>query len=81
MAAGIEDALERLARNRRIDAILLLPEAECVAFARALREEDPGAPPLFAPESAGEIAGARSLPAKSPDELLGLVVRMLEPPG
>jgi hypothetical protein len=33
-STGAEDALDRLARNRRIDAVLIL-------------EEDPGAPPLY----------------------------------
>ena len=78
-AGGADEALEKLARNRRIDAVLLLPGAAAQEVAEALREEDPAAPPVFAPASAGEIAGARSLAAEEPSRLLELVVRTLEP--
>ena len=78
-ADGVDEALEKLARNRRIDAVLLLPGADAPSVAEALREEDPAAPPVFAPASAGSIAGARSLAAEEPLRLLELVVRTLEP--
>ncbi len=70
-----EDALEKLARNRRIDAVLLL--AGGAAAATLIREEDPGAPPLFAPASAGPIPGAGSLGTGDPGELLEQLVRLL----
>lgn len=76
-AAGVEDALEKLARNRRIDAVLLLPHAGALEFAAALAEEDPGAPPLFAPASVGAVPGARSLPAEEPERLLELLALAL----
>ena len=44
-ANGAEDALERLARNRRIDAVLILAQPDAAETARLVREEDPGAPP------------------------------------
>jgi hypothetical protein len=61
-AAGAEEALEKLARNRRIDAVLLLPGSAARELADTLAEEDPSAPPLFAPASMGEIHGAITLP-------------------
>jgi hypothetical protein len=47
-ATGLEDALDRLARNRRIDAVLLLVDAEAAReIASTLLEEDPAGPPIF----------------------------------
>lgn len=77
-AVETEDALERLARNRRIDAILLLPGAAALEIAETLREEDPAAPPIFAPASVGAIPGVGTLHADEPDRLLELVVQSLE---
>jgi|KBSSwiStaDraftv2_1062776.scaffolds.fasta_scaffold02608_13 hypothetical protein len=79
-AGSAEEALERLARNRRIDAVLLLPGSPARELAETLAEEDPAAPPLFAPKSMGEIAGARRLEAESSDALVRLIVQALEPP-
>lgn len=78
-AGSAEEALERLARNRRIDAVLLLPGSQARELAQTLAEEDPAAPPLFAPASAGEIAGARRLEAEGSDALVRLIVEALEP--
>ena len=79
LAAGAtQDALEKLARNRRIDAVLLLPGSEAGELAAELVEEDPSAPPLFAPASVGEIPGVRGLAAEDPERLLELVVEILE---
>ena len=55
-AAGVEEALEKLARNRRIDAVLLLADADPAAAAQAIHDEDPGAPPLFVPASRSRAA-------------------------
>lgn len=77
-AAGVEDTLEKLARNRRIDAVLFLPGEDAREVAETLREEDPAAPPLFAAASAGAIPGGRSLHADEPNRLLELVVQFLE---
>ena len=55
-ATGLEDALDRLARNRRIDAVLLLVDAEeAREIASTLLEEDPAGPPIFVWE-AGQSA-------------------------
>lgn len=77
-ASGNDEALEKLARNRRIDAVLLLPGSEAGALVAELAEEDPSAPPLFAPASVGEIPGVRTLAVDDPDRLLELVVEILE---
>lgn len=72
-----EDALEKLARNRRIDAVLLLTGDATDTVAAAIREEDPGSPPLYAPATAGDISGVRTLPAGSPGKLVALLVHAL----
>lgn len=76
-AAGAEEALEKLARNRRIDAVLLLADAEPAAAARAIHEEDPGAPPIFVPASVSPPARARRLDAASPRDLLRAIAHEL----
>jgi hypothetical protein len=77
-AAGVEDALEKLARNRRIDAVLLAaPRADGAEIARVIREEDPGAPPLFSPETEGMPPGVRTLGGRTPEELLAALVHAL----
>jgi len=77
-AAELEEALDRLARNRRIDAVLLLLESDTArAVAQTVLDDDPAAPPMFAPASGGEIAGVRVLPGRTGEELLGSIVREL----
>jgi hypothetical protein len=76
-AHGAEDALERLARNRRIDAILLLEGSEARETARLIAEEDPGAPPLFAALEAGAADGVREVEPGPPAAMLDRVVRYL----
>jgi len=78
-AEGTEDALERLARNRRIDAVLLLEGAGAAELASTLAEEDPAAPPLFAPASLGAIPGVTHLAGEDVETLLDSIVRRLEP--
>ncbi|HTD52939.1 MAG TPA: hypothetical protein VK780_07940 [Thermoanaerobaculia bacterium] len=48
-AAGSEDTLETLGRNRRIDAVLLWAGKENAEIAAAIREDNPAPPPIFAP--------------------------------
>jgi CheY-like chemotaxis protein len=76
-AHGAEDALERLARNRRIDAVLLLDGSDARETARLIAEEDPGAPPVFASAGVGELAGARRLAAGSGVPLLEALLEAL----
>jgi hypothetical protein len=79
-AASAEEALEKLARNRRIDAVLLLPGSEAEALAATLAEEDPSAPPLFAPEGMGAIAGVIGLQDGGTGTLIEAVMAHLGPP-
>jgi hypothetical protein len=76
-AHGAEEALERLARNRRIDAILLLEGSEALDTARLIAEEDPGAPPLFAALESGSAEGVRAVEPGPPAAMLDRVVRAL----
>jgi hypothetical protein len=77
-AAELEEALDRLARNRRIDAVLLLLEADAAReIARTVLEEDPAGPPLFASATGGDIAGVLALPGSTAEELLGSIAREL----
>lgn len=64
-ANGAEDALERLARNRRIDAVLILAQPDAAETARLVREEDPGAPPSSRrrPPEPSRASGAFRVPA------------------
>jgi hypothetical protein len=77
-AGTAEEALEKLARNRRIDAVLLLSGSEAAELASTLAEEDPSAPPLFAPASAGMVPGVLPLPDGDLARLLDEMVRRLE---
>lgn len=76
-ASDVEDALEKLARNRRIDAVLLLSGDANQAVASAIREEDPGAPPVFAPGSTGPLVGVHTLAEVSPAEAIDALAHLL----
>ena len=66
-ATGLEEALDRLARNRRIDAVLLLVDAGAAREIEAtLLEEDPAGPPIFVPA-----------PEQSPEEVLESILSRL----
>lgn len=77
IARGAEEAVDRLARNRRVDAVLLLAGSENESIAAAIREDSFAPPPLYLPASAGDIAGARRLSSDLPEELLDLVAEAL----
>jgi hypothetical protein len=78
-ARNPEEAVERLARNRRIDAVLLLCGAENAGIVEAIQEDIPATPPLFLPVSdQNPLPGTRLLPRGSPDELLDSLVAALE---
>jgi hypothetical protein len=77
-AGDAEQALDRLSRNRRIDAVLLLRPPDGAGEAAALlREEDPSGPPLFAPALPEPPRPVRPLTASTPAELLNAVTREL----
>lgn len=73
-AHGADDALEKLGRNRRVDAVLfLLSAAASAEIIEAIRDDNPAPPPLFLPVSADGSSfpeGARRLPSGSPRDLL-----------
>jgi hypothetical protein len=77
LARGADEAVDRLARNRRIDAVLLLAGAENEAIAAAIREDSLAPPPLFLAASARVVKGARRLSSDLPEELLDLVAEAL----
>ena len=77
-AHGVEDALEKLGRNRRIDAVLLLAGEENQAIVVAIREDNPAHPPLYLPGGEAPIGGTRPLPAGGPAKLLDLIRRELD---
>ncbi len=79
-ARGAEEALETLARNRRIDAVLILAAPDARETAALIAEEDPGAPPVFAAAAAGPLPGARALSGVSETEMLEALVATLAPP-
>lgn len=55
-ADSAAQALEKLSRNRRIDAVLFFQEGLARETAGRIAEEDPAAPPLF-------FAGRAAIPA------------------
>ena len=77
-AHGAEDALEKLGRNRRIDAVLLLTGEGTATIVATIEEDNPAHPPLFQPAGRPNVAGTRSLAGKEPVELIDLLVRELE---
>jgi len=77
-ARDAEETLERLSRNRRIDAVLLLlPPDRASEVAAIVREEDPAAPPLFAPAATEPVPDVRAVHATTPEELLDALTREL----
>ena len=80
LAHGAEEALEKLARNRRIDAVLLLEELPAARETiSAIRDEYAGPPPVFLAVSAGSPPpeGAYPLAPGRPVELLTRVVEQI----
>jgi hypothetical protein len=77
-ASGVEDTLEKLGRNRRIDAVLILDREASRAIVEGIRDDNPAHPPLFAPEGSPAIPGVRILAAREPKRLLELLLATLE---
>lgn len=79
LAHSLEEALEKLARNRRIDAVLLLAGTEAAQTVKAIREDSPAHPPIFVPDGSGPILpGLRTLPGHGAQDLLNLLKEKLE---
>ena len=72
-----EEVLDKLARNRRVDAVLLMPGPGAAALAASIRQEDPAGPPIYGWGEAARIEGVRGLRAGNPadaiEELAGLL--------
>jgi|PersoiStandDraft_1058852.scaffolds.fasta_scaffold142612_2 hypothetical protein len=77
-AHGVEDTMEKLGRNRRIDAVLLLAGEANPAIIGAIREDNPAHPPIYLPAGQPAPRGIRTLPTREPAELLDLLLRELE---
>lgn len=72
-AHSAEEALEKLGRNRRIDAVLLLGRDDIQAIVEAIREDNPAHPPIFLPPGRRPPPGTRILPGEGLPELLDLL--------
>ena len=77
-AKDIEEALDRLARNRRIDAVLLLVSSDAArGLAQTILQEDPAAPPIFAPAFAGRIENTIPVEGKTLERVLEALLNRL----
>lgn len=76
-ARDADEAVEKLGRNRRVDAVLLLSGEGNAAIAQAIREDILSPPPLFAPGSPALALEVRALPQGDPEDLLDLVEQAL----
>jgi len=77
-AQGADEAVEKLGRNRRIDAVLILPTAGAVEIVAAIREDIVSPPPIFLAAGAPEIPGTTRLADPGPSGMLPLVVKALQ---
>lgn len=79
-ARAADEAIEKLGRNRRIDAVLLLEDLPAARETiSAIRDEYPAPPPVFLPLPVGvpPPEGARPLDPGRPVELLSRVVEQI----
>ncbi|MCA1580231.1 MAG: hypothetical protein LC796_02335 [Acidobacteria bacterium] len=80
-ARDSEEALEKLGRNRRVDAVLLLCGTANAQMAREIREDNPAPPPLFTVEGDGDAGpGSRRLPAATAGRVLDTLIGQLSAP-
>jgi hypothetical protein len=77
-AHGADEAVEKLGRNRRIDAVLILPTAEAAEIVAAIREDVVSPPPIFLPPGAPEIPATTRLAERELSGMLGRVVKVLQ---
>lgn len=76
-ARSAEEALEKLGRNRRIDAILLADLNDPAGLVAEILDDHPSPPPIFLSAACSPAARTRRLPTDRPDELLALLERAL----
>jgi hypothetical protein len=67
-ARSADEAVEKLGRNRRIDAVLILDSREAAEIVEAIREDVVAPPPIFLPGGSTPLPGTRVLPAPAEDE-------------
>ena len=83
LAHGVDDALEKLGRNRRIDAVLIADGSNAERAERiveAIREDSPAHPPIFVPGEVGfEIPHTAVLTGRGSREMLSKLKDFLEP--
>lgn len=72
-----EQVLDKLARNRRIDAVLLMPGPGAASLAAAIREEDPAGPPIYAWGEAASLPGVHALTASTARQAIEELARAL----
>ena len=78
-ARDAEEAVEKLARNRRIDAILLLQRGpELPETVRAILEENPAPPPIYVPGEEPAPPGARALSEGDQASLLSQILEEVQ---
>ena len=78
-ARDAEEALEKLGRNRRVDAILLLAGEGDAEILREIRDENPAPPPVFLCSRPGGVPeGVRELQPATPPVLLERLLAALE---
>ena len=79
-AHGVDDTLEKLGRNRRLDAVLLLDDRGVRDILAAMADDNPAHPPVFVPSGRSPIPGTRRLDAgaAAPADLLDLLLGALE---
>ena len=77
-AHGLEDALEKLGRNRRIDAVLVLEREAAASIVEGIREDNPAHPPIFLVRGEPPVPGTRALAADEPGRLIDLLLADLE---
>jgi hypothetical protein len=67
-ARNSDEAVEKLGRNRRIDAVLIVEAGQAAATVAAILEDVVAPPPIFLPGGATPLPGTRILPAPAEDE-------------
>jgi NaMN:DMB phosphoribosyltransferase len=78
VAHGVDEAVDKIARNRRLDGVLLAGGAENAAIAAAIREDNLSPPPLFVSGEAEDLPGTRRLAAQGLPALLDLIAGQLQ---
>jgi hypothetical protein len=73
LARDADQAVERLARNRRIDAVLLLCGRGNETVLASILAEEPAPPPFYAPAGPPPPKGVRALAAASLADLLSAI--------